>query len=111
MQALQRAQNTNTEIRLRPTSSGQVDLQAVLADLATQSINELHIEAGERLNGAFISQGLVDEYLIYLAPTLLSSQRGLASLSPLTRLEDQLALRFHSIDTIGPDLRILARAR
>ncbi len=40
----------------------------MLADLAQRGVNELHVEAGHRLNGSFVREGLVDEYLVYMAP-------------------------------------------
>ena len=65
---------------------GRVDLAAVLADLAQRGINELHVEAGAQLNGAFVRERLVDEYLIYLAPKLLGPGLDMASVGALTEL-------------------------
>jgi diaminohydroxyphosphoribosylaminopyrimidine deaminase / 5-amino-6-(5-phosphoribosylamino)uracil reductase len=93
-----------------PNSQGQVDLAAMLEDLGRRNINELHIEAGSRLNGALISAGLVDEFLLYLAPKLLGPGRGMASFGPLQTLSEAVKLQFHATEQIGPDLRILARA-
>jgi diaminohydroxyphosphoribosylaminopyrimidine deaminase/5-amino-6-(5-phosphoribosylamino)uracil reductase len=98
------------EVVLRPEAGrGKVDLRATLADLADRGINELHVEAGHKLSGSFARERLVDEYLVYLAPKLLGSGRGLAALGPLDRLEDGIAMAFHSIDTVGDDLRVMAR--
>jgi diaminohydroxyphosphoribosylaminopyrimidine deaminase/5-amino-6-(5-phosphoribosylamino)uracil reductase len=83
----------------------------MLADLATRGVNELHVEAGHKLNGSFVREGLVDEFLIYIAPKLLGIGRELAAFGPLESLSDSLALRFESITPIGDDLRILARPR
>ncbi len=96
-------------IVLAPSASGKVDLPAMLADLARRGINELHVEAGHKLNGSFVREGLVDELLLYMAPTLLGSGRELAAFGPLERLQDGLALRFHSVTLIGNDLRLIAR--
>ena len=96
-------------IALAPSPSGKVDLVAMLADLAQRGINELHVEAGHKLNGSFVRERLVDEFLIYMAPTLLGSGREMAAFGPLKRLEDGLALRFHSVTMIGDDLRLIAR--
>ena len=96
-------------IALAASPSGKVDLAAMLADLAQRGINELHVEAGHKLNGSFVRERLVDEFLIYMAPTLLGSGRELAAFGPLQRLEDGLALRFHSVTMIGNDLRLIAR--
>jgi diaminohydroxyphosphoribosylaminopyrimidine deaminase/5-amino-6-(5-phosphoribosylamino)uracil reductase len=89
--------------------SGKVDLAAMLLDLGRREINELHIEAGERLNGSLIRQGLVDELLIYLAPKLLGQGREMASWGPLNELAQALQLEFSSTAMVGPDLRLLAR--
>jgi diaminohydroxyphosphoribosylaminopyrimidine deaminase / 5-amino-6-(5-phosphoribosylamino)uracil reductase len=88
---------------------GKVDLAAMLADLAQRGINELHVEAGHKLNGSFVRAGLVDEFLIYMAPTLIGAGRELAAFGPLERLQDSLALRFVSVQMVGADLRLIAR--
>ena len=93
----------------QPSPSGKVDLAAMLRDLARREINELHVEAGHKLNGSFIREGLVDEFLVYLAPQLLGPGQGLAHLPALTALGDSVKLAFHSVDRIGPDLRLLLR--
>ena len=97
------------EIALAPGPRGKVDLVAMLADLAQRGVNELHVEAGHKLNGSFVREGLVDEFLIYMAPSLLGVGRELAAFGPLEHLEDHLALRFVSVTPIGDDLRIVAR--
>ena len=92
-----------------PGPGGKVDLTAMLRDLARREINELHVEAGHKLNGSFIREGLVHEYLIYLAPQLLGPGQGMANLPVLTALSDSVQLGFHAVDRIGPDLRLLLR--
>lgn len=94
-----------------PNAAGQVDLVAMLQDLAARGVNELHVEAGHRLNGALIAAGLVDEFLVYLAPKLLGPGRGMAQWGPLESLAQGLALDFRSVERVGPDLRILARVQ
>lgn len=89
--------------------TGRVDLNAMLRDLAMREINELHVEAGPTLNGALIKAGLVDEFLVYLAPKLLGHGRDMADFGPLTELSSALTLDFRTIDKIGPDVRLLAR--
>ena len=88
---------------------GRVDLKAVLRDLGQRGINELHLEAGHGLNGAFVRAGLVDEFLIYLAPKLLGQGHGLASIGVLAGLNYAPVLQFTNVTQVGPDLRILAR--
>lgn len=95
---------------LEPATRNKVDLAAMLRDLAAREINELHVEAGHKLNGSFIREGLVDEYLVYLAPMLIGLGSGMANFGPITQLKDAVKLRFHSIEPVGDDLRILARA-
>ena len=94
-----------------PGADGKVDLPAMLRDLAARGVNELHIEAGHRLNGALVRERLVDELLLYLAPKLLGPGRGMAEMGPLDTLAQGLALDFHSVERIGPDLRVLARVQ
>ncbi len=97
------------EVAQVPNANGKVDLAAMLADLATRGINELHVEAGHKLSGSFVRERLVDEYLVYLAPKLLGAGLDMASFGPLSNLSDAVALRFHQIDRVGEDLRVLAR--
>ena len=92
-----------------PNPSGKVDLAAMLQDLGQKQINEVHVEAGHKLNGSLLREGLVDELLTYLAPKLMGQGRGMTNLGPFTSLDDAKALSFHEVTQIGPDLRILAR--
>lgn len=92
-----------------PDARGKVDLAAMMKDLAHREINELHVEAGSKLNGSLIREGLVDEVLVYLAPKLLGPGQGMASIGPLQALSDAVPLQFQSADRVGVDLRIIAR--
>ncbi|MFN7154261.1 MAG: bifunctional diaminohydroxyphosphoribosylaminopyrimidine deaminase/5-amino-6-(5-phosphoribosylamino)uracil reductase RibD [Acidovorax sp.] len=92
-----------------PNAAGKVDLAAMLRDLAARGVNELHVEAGHKLNGSLLREGLVDELLVYLAPLLLGPGMGLAHLTPLANLQEGQALEFTAVDRVGPDLRIRAR--
>ena len=92
-----------------PGANGKVDLAAMMRDLGQREINELHVEAGSKLNGSLIRDGLVDEYLLYLAPMLLGPGRALAALAPLSELTQSVKLEFKSTQMIGVDLRIIAR--
>lgn len=98
-----------------PDHNGKVDLSAMLHDLAqTHHINELHVEAGEKLNGSLLRAGLVDELLIYLAPLLMGDGAGLARLGVLDNLaqaRELCGLEFRETQAIGSDLRILARVK
>ena len=92
-----------------PGANGKVDLAAVLRDLGQRQINELHVEAGFKLNGSLVREGLVDEFLVYLAPKLLGPGQGMLALAALPDLADAVALEFMSAERIGPDLRLMAR--
>ncbi len=80
-----------------------------MRELAAREINELHVEAGFRLNGSLLREGCVDELLVYLAPSVIGDARGMFDLPAPENLEARLRLRFHSIDRVGDDLRVLAR--
>jgi len=92
-----------------PGSGGKVDLAAMLRDLAGRAINELHVEAGHKLNGSLIREGLVDEFLVYLAPKLVGQGRDMASFGPLADLGQAVGLEFVSSAMVGCDLRLIAR--
>jgi len=92
-----------------PGPGGKVDLAALMKDLAGRGVNELHVEAGFKLNGSLLQGGLVDEFLVYLAPKLLGPGQGMVNLAPLAALGDATALEFTDTQRIGTDLRVLAR--
>jgi diaminohydroxyphosphoribosylaminopyrimidine deaminase/5-amino-6-(5-phosphoribosylamino)uracil reductase len=94
-----------------PGPGGKVDLAAMLRDLARREINELHVEAGHKLNGSFLREGLVDELLHYLAPQLLGPGQGMAHLPPLEDLSGAVALAFHAVERVGADVRLLLRRK
>jgi len=87
-----------------------VDLGALLRALAARGINELHVEAGPKLNASLLAAGLVDELLVYLAPSIVGPGRGVVSWCPLTQLPAGSAWKFQCGTAIGRDLRLrLAR--
>jgi diaminohydroxyphosphoribosylaminopyrimidine deaminase/5-amino-6-(5-phosphoribosylamino)uracil reductase len=88
---------------------GKVDLPGMLTVLADRGINELHVEAGHKLNGSLLREGCVDELLVYLAPSLLGNAPGMFDFVPPGTLDARPHLKFHRIDRLGDDLRILAR--
>ncbi len=89
-----------------PGPGGQVDLTALLGQLAERGVNELHVEAGQVLSGAFLQAGLSDELLAYLAPVLLGHGRGWAQGPVLQTVDEGLRLRFLETTPVGPDLRL-----
>ncbi|MFN3812107.1 MAG: bifunctional diaminohydroxyphosphoribosylaminopyrimidine deaminase/5-amino-6-(5-phosphoribosylamino)uracil reductase RibD [Roseateles asaccharophilus] len=102
---------TGAEIVLLPDPSGKVDLAALMRDLGGRGINELHVEAGHKLNGSLLRAGLVDEFLIYLAPKLLGQGREMAAFGPLDSLDEAPQLLWREITPVGEDLRLIARPR
>ncbi len=97
------------EVAILPGSAGRPDLAGVLQLLAARGANEVWVEAGATLAGAFVHQGLFDELVVYLAPTLLGPDaRGLLALPPLAALEHKPALRFTGCRAVGDDLCITA---
>lgn len=92
-----------------PGPRGKVDLPAMLRDLARRGVNELHVEAGHKLNASFLREGLVDELLVYLAPRLLGEGAGLAALGPFDTLDQAPGFEFTQVERVGPDLRVCAR--
>jgi len=90
-------------------AQGKVDLPALLRELAARGVNELHVEAGHRLNGSLLREDCVDELLVYLAPVLLGNATGMAELMPPAELEAARRLEFRAVDRVGDDVRLLAR--
>jgi diaminohydroxyphosphoribosylaminopyrimidine deaminase/5-amino-6-(5-phosphoribosylamino)uracil reductase len=88
---------------------GKVDLPALMRELAAREINELHVEAGFRLNGSLLREDCVDELVIYLAPALLGDAVGMFDLPPLDDLERRRKLSIVSVDRVGDDIRVVAR--
>jgi diaminohydroxyphosphoribosylaminopyrimidine deaminase/5-amino-6-(5-phosphoribosylamino)uracil reductase len=97
------------QLVLLPDAQHKVDLAAMLDDLAQRGVNELHVEAGHKLNASLLRAGLVDELLVYLAPKLLGIGREMAAFGPLQSLVEALPFGFTQVERIGDDLRILAR--
>jgi len=93
-----------------PDPTGTVDLTALLTELARRGVNELHVEAGATLSGALLRAGLVDELLLYLAPSLIGPGRSLADWPALASLDEQVRLSWHDSAPIGEDLRLRLRS-
>jgi len=80
-----------------------------MRELGRREVNEVHVEAGSKLNASLVREGCVDELLVYLAPSLIGPGQGMFDLPPLTQLTERRQLRFHDVTRVGDDLRILAR--
>lgn len=107
--ALQAAGAEVVESPASQVAPGQVDLAWLLPEFARRGVNELHVEAGARLNGHLIEQGWADEILVYLAPKLLGPGRALAALSPLTGLDGCWQGEVRDLCLVGPDVRLIVR--
>lgn len=105
------ARDRGIEVLARPGPDGRVDLAALLAGLAEQQVNELHVEAGAHLNGRLIELGLVDEMLVYLAPLLLGEGLGMFALQSLSDLKSALRYGITAQYRCGDDLVIRVRQR
>jgi diaminohydroxyphosphoribosylaminopyrimidine deaminase/5-amino-6-(5-phosphoribosylamino)uracil reductase len=89
---------------------GHVDLQNVLAELGRRECNDVLVEAGPTLAGAFLQLGLADELIVYIAPIVLGPEaRAMALLPPLYRIEDVLRYTLHDMQRIGADVKLVLR--
>jgi diaminohydroxyphosphoribosylaminopyrimidine deaminase/5-amino-6-(5-phosphoribosylamino)uracil reductase len=103
-------QALGAEIVVLSNADGKVELPALLQEHGRRGINELHVEAGSKLNGSLIREGCVDELLMYLAPCLLGDRaQGMAALPELVSLDARWSLKINEARMIGDDLRVLAR--
>ena len=94
-----------------PNAQGKVDLLAMQKDLGQRNINEVHIEAGFKLNGSLLAAGVVDELLVYLAPLLIGQGLGMANLGPFETLPQALKLDIQNVTPIGDDIRLIAHIK
>ena len=93
-----------------PGPGDKVNLLALMVELGRRGINEVHAEAGFKLNGSLLQAGLVDELLLYLAPCLIGdAARGMFNLPPLESLDGKRSLVMRDARLVGTDLRLLAR--
>jgi len=91
---------------------GKVDLAAAMRELARREMNEILVESGNRLNGALLRAGVVDELILYFAPQLLGDRaRGMFDLGELTALEQRIDLDVREVRSVGADLHLRARLR
>ncbi|HTP61897.1 MAG TPA: bifunctional diaminohydroxyphosphoribosylaminopyrimidine deaminase/5-amino-6-(5-phosphoribosylamino)uracil reductase RibD [Burkholderiales bacterium] len=99
------------EIVALPNPGGKVDLPKMLAELARRGVNELHVESGSRLNGSLVREGCVDEFLLYLNPSFLGDTAlGMLELPGFSSLDERTKVKLTSLDRVGDDIRIIARA-
>lgn len=111
-QAWQRLQAAGAEVALLASDNSKLDPAAVLGLLAQREINEVLLECGPTLAGAFMAAGLVDELVLYLAPHLMGdAARGLFTLPGLAEMKDRIELEWMDVRRVGSDLRITARRK
>jgi len=92
-----------------PAAGGGLALEPILRRLAGLQANEVWVEAGARLVGALLQGRLVDELIVYLAPSLIGpGGLALAQLPDIAHLDERLQLRFTECVPVGPDLRLTA---
>ncbi len=103
--------DAGAELLVLPNDGGKVDLPAMFQALGARGINEVHAEAGHKLNGSLLREGCVDELLMYLAPTLLGHGMGLFNLGPFDTLAQRIDLDVRDLRAVGRDWRVLARIR
>ena len=95
---------------MHDVQGGNIDLKALMQDLAKKEINLLHVEAGSVLSGALLKNDLVDEIIIYMAPHIMGdSAKGLFHLPELEQMKDRISLKIKDVRSIGNDIRIIAQ--
>lgn len=105
-------ERTGAEILAVEQKSGKIDLSNLLVELGHRKINEVLVETGAQLAGTFAEQGLVNEFVIYLAPQLLGNDgRGMLNMPQVSQLDETITLDISSVRQIGGDLRIVARPK
>lgn len=106
----QKLKKAGAELVCCPGEAGRVDLEAMLKELGSREINEVHVEAGEQLCGALLENGLVDEVIIYMAGHIIgSSGKGLFNMPSIQSMSQRKAMKITDIRAVGDDWRITAR--
>ena len=102
-------QAAGAEVLFLPERQGHVDLQELLLELARRECNNIMVEAGAGLAGAFVAEGLLDEMVCYFAPKLFGSDARPMFELPIQTIDAHLALAVKDIRQIGEDIRITLR--
>lgn len=98
------------EVAVLPDAAGKTALGEVVRELARRELNEVHVEAGFRLNGSLVAAGVVDELVVYLAPSLIGEGgQGMFNLPAIDDLAQRRPLAWRDVQRLGDDLRIVAR--
>lgn len=93
-----------------PNVNGRVDLKVLLAELAKREINEVLLEAGQGMNGAFLQAGLIDELILYYAPKLMGADaKGMFAMPAWTEMQQAIDLQVLDVRQVGADIRLRAK--
>ncbi|MFT6218220.1 MAG: diaminohydroxyphosphoribosylaminopyrimidine deaminase [Cycloclasticus pugetii] len=93
-------------------SKGQVDLGAVYEWLISQAVNSVMVEAGALLNGACLQAGIVDELIIYMAPSALGADaRGAFSMPTVSKLSERVQLNYIGMDVLSDDIKLTYKVK
>lgn len=109
--SIKRFDRTNAKIFVMPGhASGLMDLEYLMRKLAELEINEVHTECGATLAGALLQDRLVDELVIYMAPSLLGDHaKGLFDLGEISIISDKIQLSISDVRCVGDDIKIVAK--
>ncbi len=98
------------EVAVLPDAAGKTALGEVMRELARRELNEVHVEAGFKLNGSLVAAGVVDELVVYLAPSLIGEGgQGMFNLPAIAALAQRRRLAWRDVQRLGDDLRFVAR--
>ncbi len=98
------------ELLKLPDADGRVDLLALLSCLAQRGVNEVLLEAGQGLNGAFLHANLIDEFIFYYAPKLMGADaKAMFAIPELTEMQQVTDLQILDVRQVGQDIRLLAK--
>ncbi len=98
------------ELLKLPDVHGRVDLLALLSNLAQRGVNEVLLEAGQGLNGAFLHANLIDEFIFYYAPKLMGADaKAMFAIPELTEMPQVTDLQILDVRQVGQDIRLRAK--
>lgn len=101
---------TGAELLHLPDTNGRVDLVALLKYLSERGINEVLLEAGQGLNGAFLHANLIDEFIFYYAPKLMGADaKAMFAIPELTEMQQATDLQILDVRQLGQDIRLRAK--
>ncbi len=93
-----------------PDVNGHVNLNALLSNLALRGINEVLLEAGQGLNGAFLQANLIDEFIFYYAPKLMGADaKAMFAMEELSQMQQAVDLQIFDVRQVGQDIRVRAK--